>query len=232
MIYFANFIDVLVFYKPKQTMRKLLCIFVLLCFSVGSYSQKIKLDKGVLDFLKSEKTLAIDFTYNNMRVGRMSEDEYVQKKTNEYNQKESGKGDRWAETWINNRSKLFEPNFIEQFNTHMIKKNGISIGNDAEYLMLINTDFTEPGYNVTVSSRRSSINITCKFIHKETEQEIAQISVTGISASESRSAFSEMTISSDKMDVGSSYDAGYRIQVSYEKAGRELAKFLIKRTKL
>lgn len=198
-------------------MKKLLFLAALLCASAGAYSQKIKLEKGTLDFLKSEKSFSAAFTYENMNVGKMKEADYIQKKTNEYNQKEAGKGDRWAEAWVNDRATRFEPKFIELFNKYMAEVSGPAIATDGKYLMTVNTYFSEPGFNVGVARKNSAVSVTCTFTNKETGEEMAVISVDNASANNF---------------FGTDFDTGYRLQESYAKAGRELAQFLIKKMKL
>ncbi|HRD37973.1 MAG TPA: hypothetical protein PLC65_05020, partial [Bacteroidia bacterium] len=69
-----------------------------------------------LSYLKGEKELLLKFTYDNMTAGRKkSEAEYVKEKTEEYNKKEAGKGDKWAKDWVENRAGIYEPKFEELF---------------------------------------------------------------------------------------------------------------------
>jgi hypothetical protein len=83
--------------------------------------------------------------------------------------------------------------------------------------MVVNTHFIEPGFNVGVARKNASVSMTAKFFDSGTGQQLAVITVTNASAN----SFS-----------GLDFDVAYRIQESYEKAGRELAKFLIKKLKL
>ena len=57
--------------------------------------------RGSVSALKGEKNINTEFTYDNMGVGKFkTEAEYVAKKTDEYNKKEPGKGDKWAQDWV------------------------------------------------------------------------------------------------------------------------------------
>ncbi|MDR0659783.1 MAG: hypothetical protein LBG19_03060 [Prevotellaceae bacterium] len=193
-----------------------LTIFFVL-MSLAVFSQKIKVTSGSIDFLKNEKTITAEFTYEGMQVGSMRETDYVKDKIEDYNKKEKGRGYQWYQAWVNDRESRFQPKFIELFNERIGAKNGPTIGEDGGYIMLVNTHFSEPGFNVGVTRRNASVSMTCTFINKETEEEAASVSITNSSAN----SF-----------WGTDFDTGYRLQESYAKAGRELAKFFIKQLKL
>jgi hypothetical protein len=55
----------------------------------------MKLASGKLDFLKGQKTINLVYSYNDMRVGKGTEQEYITKKVTEYNKDKPGKGDEW-----------------------------------------------------------------------------------------------------------------------------------------
>ena len=74
----------------------------------------------------------------------MTESEYVKKQVTEYNEKEAGKGDEWKEAWYNDRKERFEPKFLELFDKYMEEAGVASTTEGANYVIEINTDFTEP----------------------------------------------------------------------------------------
>lgn len=201
-------------------MKKVLIALLLICnATLASYAQSIVLASGSLDCLKTESILKFTFTFNDMSVGKMTEQEYIDKKVREYNEKESGKGDQWLQSWNNDRTARFEPKFLELFNKVMVEKEiNLSSGDkDAKYVFEINTDFTEPGFNVGVMRQNASVDLSCRVIEIATGKQVAFIKIRNSSANNF---------------WGTDFDSGYRIQESYAKAGRELAKFIIKRNKL
>jgi hypothetical protein len=152
-----------------------------------------------------------------MKVGKLTEEEYVSKKMGEYNKKRDGWGDEWKGSWVGDRSSKFEPKFLELF-TKYIGDKDLSINNSgSEYEMVINADFIEPGFNVGVARKNSSIDLTCRFIKKADGSEMAVVIVKDASANNF---------------WGGDFDIGFRVQESFAKAGRELAKFIIKEAKL
>lgn len=197
-------------------MKKLLVTVALSFIAIGAFSQKIKVTSGSVDFLKGEKTIMAKFTYDDMTVGKMSEKSYVEDKVAKLNKKEAGKGDEWSKNWVEDRKSRFEPKFSQLFNEKMIDGNGPLIREEGSYTILVNTYFSEPGYNIGVSRKNASVSLTCTFINNETNEELATISVVDASANDF---------------WGTDFDTGYRLQESYAKAGRELAVFLLKKMK-
>ena len=61
-------------------MRTLFIMAVMCLLATGVYAQRIVVEKGKIDFLKNEKEITVKFTYDNMLVGKMTEEEYVAKK--------------------------------------------------------------------------------------------------------------------------------------------------------
>jgi hypothetical protein len=201
-------------------MKKLFVTLMICCCSVALFAQKITVTSGSVDFVKGQKVIQFVFTYENMSVGKMTEAEYIEKKVADYNDKEAGRGESWKESWVSDRTERFFPKFKELFDAHM-EKFGIVAGDSnsegAEYRIEVNTDFTEPGFNVGVVRRNAAISLTCKAYDIATGKEVATIKVLNSSAN----SF-----------WGADFDTGYRIQECYAKAGRELAKFFIKKAKL
>ena len=199
-------------------MKKTITTLVLLsCITMLSFAQSIVLTSGSLDFIKDQKVIQFSFSYEEMLVGKLTEKEYVDKKTSEYNKKEEGKGDQWKAAWLGDRKGRFEPKFLELFDKYM-SEVGVSTGTEgAQYRIEINTDFTEPGWNVGVMRQNASVDLSCKVKNIETGEQVASIKIRNASANNF---------------WGTDFTSGYRVQETYAKAGRELAKFFIKKAKL
>lgn len=198
----------------KKGLITLCILFSVLTFS---HSQSIVMTSGTIDFIKGESVLQFTFSYDEMLVGKLTESEYVNKKTTDYNEKEAGKGDEWKKAWVDDRKERFEPKFLELFDKYMGEK-GITSGTEgANYVIEINTDFTEPGWNVGVMRQNASVDLTCKVKKIETGEQVASIRIRNASANNF---------------WGTDFTSGYRVQETYAKAGRELAKFFIKKAKL
>lgn len=199
-------------------MKKVIVALILLCsFTTLSFSQSIVLTSGKIDFIKERPKLQFTFSYDEMLVGKMTESDYVDKKVNDYNKKEEGKGDLWKQRWVEDRAERFEPKFLELFNKYIEETGILANVADPEYIIEVNTDFTEPGWNVGVMRQNASVDLSCKVKKADTGEQVASIKIRNASANNF---------------WGTDFDSGYRIQETYGKAGRELAKFFIKKGKL
>lgn len=192
-------------------MKKILFL-MLLGLSFTGYAQKIKLVSGSLAPLKGEKSLNTEFTYNDMKVGKFDkEEDYVNKKKGEYNEKEAGKGDKWAQAWVDDRKEKFEPQFRELF----AKSSDLStVDANAKYTMIVHTTFTEPGYNIGISSMPAFINLEITIV--ETANKSNVVAVYTITKSPGRSA------------MGYDFDTGARLGEAYAKGGKEAGAFMAK----
>lgn len=198
-------------------MKRTLILFMgAALISAGASAQKIKLVSGKLGFLAAEKSIAIDYDYSNMGVGKFkNEQDYITKKTGEYNAKEPGRGDQWAQSWKNDRAARFQPKFEELLNKNVTGFGpvfGHAKGTDVT--MHVKTTYTEPGYNIVVSRAPAMINLEITF--KKGGADVAKITLTGAPGN----TFG-----------GYDYDTGQRISEAYAKAGKELGKFIVKTAK-
>lgn len=193
-------------------MKQLFVALFLIACGVTTNGQSVNLN-GKLDALKGQKEIMVEYTYNDMKVGKMTETEYVNKKVSEYNAKEAGRGDKWKGDWVADRTGRFEPQFEELFNEY---SNNIKITEKAKtgYTLQVNTDFTEPGFNVYAVKKRAKIDLTVRVIENATKKEIATI---------------EIKNSPGRDVMGYDYDTGSRIQEAYAKAGKELGKLFNKK---
>lgn len=173
--------------------------------------QKVALD-GDLSFLKGVKKVALQYKYDKMGVGKYKDgDEYMAKKKAEYNEKEAGRGDKWAVSWVADRSERYEPKFEELLNKNCETIN-FDQNNKSDYTMIVHTTFTEPGFNVGVMSKVASINLEITFVDKAGKK----LAVMNINKVPGRDA------------MGFDYDTGVRIEEAYAKAGKSIGKFIDK----
>jgi hypothetical protein len=202
-------------------MKNLFVLVLVLAMVPGTMlnAQKIKMKSGSLDFLKGQTGLLVKYDYSNMAVGKFpKEEDYIAKKRQEYNSKEAGKGDKWAESWVADREARFEPKFEELFN-HYCSEKGLPCSKTAEnaqYEMLVHTYFTEPGFNVGVMRQNAYIDVDVTFRKISDGEEVCVIgfdNVPGMTA------------------MGYDFDTGGRISESYAKLGKSLAGLVLKALK-
>ena len=187
-------------------------ILVSLCTSV--LAQKIKLTEGSLGSLKGETSIKTEFKYD-MSVGKFDkEDDYINQKKKELNEKESGRGDSWEKTWKSDRPDRFEPQFRELFAKHSEMS---TTGDNSKYTLIFKTVHTEPGFNVHVMSKPAYIDAEAWIVDaKDPNKVVAKLSITKALG---RDVF------------GFDYETGLRLQEAYAKAGKELGGFIRKNIK-
>ena len=186
----------------------------LLFISTFAIAQRVEVTDGSLDALKGIKKLNVKYDYSGMTVGKKSEKDYVDEKTDGFNKKEPGKGDKWAKDWKADREGRYEPTFEEGFN-----KNGdIQVGYNPKekYTLIFKTVLTEPGFNIGVMRKSAYIDGAAWIV--ETADQSKVIAKMDVNKCPGRTIF------------GDDYDTGERIMESYASVGRALARYLRKST--
>lgn len=194
-------------------MNKLFSILtaaVLLC-SYQVQAQKVKLLDGSLEALKGVEKINLQYDYSDMGVGKFAtEEEYLNKKKEDYNKKEPGRGEQWESSWKADRKNRFQPQFEELFSKH----SGMTAGDvpSAKYTLIFKTKYTEPGYNVYVSRKNAEIDGEAIIVETANPSNvIARMSVLNCPG---------------RTFGGNDYDTGERIQEAYAVAGKGLGKFI------
>ncbi|MFM6924904.1 MAG: hypothetical protein ACKOU7_05330 [Ferruginibacter sp.] len=184
-------------------------LMITLFLGLQANAQKVKNTSGNADILKSESSVNIEFTYDNISVGKYkSEQEYITAKTEEYNKKEPGKGDTWAASWKNDKQSRFEPKFIELFKIN----SGMSVVTEAKYTLIFKTLSIEPGWNIGISRHNAEIDAEVWIVETANrENKVATFTINNVPGG---TAF------------GYDFDTGLRISEAYANAGKKLAKYL------
>ncbi len=199
-------------------MRKNLFFTALLLavFTLGLNAQKIKLTDGDPSVLKGEEKLKLVYTYENLEVGKMKEEEYIAKKREDANDREPGTADKWEASWKGDREENYEPKFEELLNKYLEGKDlkASKEFDDATYTMVVQTDFIEPGFNVGVARRPAYIDATVSIVETVSGKSVATFTVLKSPGADA---------------MGFDFDSGYRIGEAYAKAGKEMGKLLQKK---
>jgi len=188
-------------------MKKLLFLFFI-AISFHCLSQKIKLVEGNLSALKGQNSINLEFSYDGVRVGKYAnEKEYIEKKKADYNAKEPGKGNQWEKDWFSDRKGRFEPRFTESFTAA-----GMSAKPDAQYTLLFNTTFIEPGFNVGIARKNAYVDGTAVLVATADKSKVlARLTVDNAPG---------------RIFGGYDFDTGLRIQECYATAGKGLGRFI------
>lgn len=208
MIYFTTGFNNLKTTKMK-TLKSALLLSIIATLSLNVLAQKMKTTEGNLAVLKSENSINVEFTYENVSVGKYkNEQDYISDKKNEYNKKEPGRGDRWAKAWIDDRESRYETKFIELFT----ETSGMSISSKAKYTLIFQTTSIEPGFNIVIKRKNAEIDAVALIVETANRSNvIAKITLNNAPG---------------RTFGGNDYDTGERISEAYEKAGKSLGKYI------
>ncbi|MCQ2193754.1 MAG: hypothetical protein MJZ28_02260 [Paludibacteraceae bacterium] len=190
----------------------MLVAFLCTMFAANAAAPKVE---GDLKCLKGQEAVATKFTYNNMTVGKMTEQAYVDKKVSEYNEKKAGRGDEWFAMWESDKEKVYPVTFSELFEKHSkIKTNNLEA---QKYTLEVNTDFFEPGFNIGIVRQDAYVSVTVK-VYETAAPDKVLAKVTILKAP-------------GRTFSGNDYAISDRVGEAYAKAGKELAKVVAKAIK-
>ncbi len=196
---------------------KIILTALSISLSMGqAIAQKVRMLEGSLESLKGVSKMNARYDYEKMGVGKFeTEQEYLNKKTKEYNEKEPGKGTAWAKSWKADRKNKFEPQFTELFE----KYADITIGDlpNEKYTLVFITKYMEPGFNIYVTRKNAEIDGEAWIVETANPGNvIAKMSVLNCPG---------------RTMGGNDYDTGTRLQEAYAVAGKGLGKFISKEIK-
>ncbi|MBK6752636.1 MAG: hypothetical protein IPG69_03410 [Flavobacteriales bacterium] len=194
-------------------MQRTLSLVLVACLATTAMAQKLLVKSGSFKDLKSEKELDLEFTFDNMTVGKFAEADYIAKKKTEYNDKEPGRGEKFEQSWIADRESRFAPKFEVLFNDDGSPIKGLRGTTGAKYTLVVHTTRTEPGWNIGISKQPAYIDVEYILKEKATGTVVANAVMLGIPGSQFG---------------GYDYDTGTRLAESYAKAAKELRKWLVK----
>lgn len=196
--------------------------WILICFSLVFFlsanvkAQKVKLLSGDFSQLKGQTALNVDYIYDNLKVGKKAEDEYIKGKVADYNKDEPGKGDKWLTNWKNDRATRYQPKFEELMNEYL-KEKGIKVAasKGAKYSVVLKTLMIEPGFNIGIMRQDANINVEISLVETGNPSVIlAKVTMDNVPG---------------RSYGGYDFDMGVRIEEAYAKCGKELGKLILKK---
>lgn len=195
----------------------------LLLLTAAVFTSELKaqdFDDVNLSFLSGQTKFNIEYNYDKMNVADATEETYKKEKIAKFNEKQPGKGERWAEKWVNARTLTYEPMFEELISKYVFKANGGVVAKkqaDAKYTVYVKTLNTDPGWNAVVMKR----NPKCVF-----EISIVEVATGTVKAKGELKASGVLMGGSDW-----DFDPTNSIKECYAKAGKEVGKKIAKAVK-
>jgi hypothetical protein len=184
------------------------CITLMTAVSFSSVAQKANLLQGNLKELAGQTHIRIDFNYDSMTVGNLSEKKYIEQMKARWDKEESGKGEKWEAYWSEGKEKQFEPVFQYFFS----KESGIKISEDAPYTLHVKTMQMEPGWNIGIKGLRSSVEAMAVITKSDDPKHpVAVIELSRFRGSDGN---------------GGDFEALRRIKEAYAEAGKGLGKLI------
>lgn len=176
-----------------------------------SKAQKFVEGDESLSFLSGESKLNIEYVYDGMMVGKKTEADYKAEKIKMYNEKQPGKGDRWAEKWVNSRAMVYEPMFEELLNKLLFKaKTNVTAAKnqkDAKYTMVVKTVMLEPGFNSYVMKVNPYCDFEVSFVETATGKVMSKFFLNNVQG---------VVVNDNDWD----FDPSNRIKECFAKAGK------------
>jgi hypothetical protein len=200
-------------------MKKISILFLMGVFLLPGITMfaQCKLVSGNVSVLKGQSVINLQYDYSRMAVGKFkNSDDYVANRTADMNKKKPGDGDRWAESWRNDRTSRYQPMLEKNLNQIVGRFNVTCKENatDAKYTLIIRTTFTEPGYNIGISRQNAWIKMEVDLVETANPGTVL--------------ASMQMKREDSVNMMGYDYDTGGRIQSAYDRAGDHLGAFLVK----
>src|ERR1051325_8479080 len=165
----------------KKLKPHLLLAGAAFCFVSPLLAQDLKLKSGALGFLKGEKLLNVEYVYDGLTVGKLTEQAYTEGKVAEFNKQVAGKGDRWLPAWKSDRAARFEPKFEELINKQLsIRKAGLTVEKnpEAKYTLVLKTINLDPGWKAAIMRRPALVSTRAEFFEtKNRTNELAVITI-------------------------------------------------------
>lgn len=192
---------------------KPLLLAALVIIASAASAQKLKETEGSFNALKGQSKVNVEFDYSDFNVGKLTEKDYLAKRTKELNEKEAGRGDKWKALWVSDRKNRYEPHFFEQFN----KQSGLTGGSfpDAKYTIIVKVTRIEPGFNIPMVMQKNAENDTELILVETSNKGKALGKITATKAV-------------GRTFGGNDWDTGIRIEESFELLGKTLGKYIAK----
>jgi hypothetical protein len=208
--------------KTKNLVKNILFIYATIFSNLTINAQifetgaDIILESGNKTTILDEKQINIEYDYSDFGIGKFgskdytTEAEYVNSKVNALNNKKVGRGDEWKQRWISDRSNIYQKKFEASMNNILARVNQ-KYGDfpQSQYTLLVKTNTIELGG----ANRNTYIDVYLILVETKNHSNIiAKYFLTN--------AFGTQSV-----------NMAYSIGGCYGKAGKVLAKELLKRNK-
>lgn len=201
-------------------MKKIL-LAALLFVSVAGIAQDVDVKKGDFSFLNGQKELNVEFDYSHLKLLKenLTNEEYVEQRTKELNEKTKGNGDVWKKKWKGAPETIWNPKFMELLiKTYgQEKKVDVQEGlTSAKYTLIVDVVWIYPGWDAAVMKQPAKVSTVLRFVETANRSNVV------------------MEIETDKApgdQWGNNYSNESRIGEGFAKTAKTLGKMILKKLK-
>jgi hypothetical protein len=195
-------------------------VFAVLFVTSIMAAQDMEVIKGDFGFLKDQKEINVEFDYSKMTLlkEKFSEEQYVDNRTKELNEKSKSAGDTWKKKWYSSKELIWNPKFLELMNVVFSKENkevnfqeGLKT---AKYTLIVEAVWVYPGWDAGIMKQPAKVTTQLRFV--ETKNKLNVL----------------LEISSENApgdQWGSNFSNESRIGEGFAKTAKSLAKMLLKK---
>ena len=200
-------------------MKNQITVALILLFTSFAFAQKMKVTEGGFDFIKDQKSINVEFNYDNLKLFKknLTNDEYVKERVADLEKKGKGKGKAWKKSWIASRELIFAPKFLELMNRDLYEDEGISFEEgltDAKYTLIVDVVWIYPGWNAAVMRKPAKLSTVLRFVETANRDNIV-LEITSNNAPGNR--------------FGGTFSNEDRIGEGFAKTGKSLSKLIMKK---
>ncbi|MBK7691327.1 MAG: hypothetical protein IPJ31_09480 [Bacteroidetes bacterium] len=209
----------------------ILCI-VLTAFSVASMAQAIIWDSAgdrKLTFLKGENLLNLQFDYEGVTVNGKTENEFLEKRKDEFNDKKDGRGDNFVDHWQEVKTKRYPAHFEKSFKKIAKKKMKLSQGASEKYTLIVQLVKAKTGEGTYVKNVPATAEFEIRFVETATQKIVAKgkiMNAKGIVKAKSNLGRQGQVLRVIARSMNT--DVANRIAQCYDAAGTATAKYVMR----
>lgn len=203
-------------------MKKVVLLVAFIACATVASAQKMKVEKGDFTFLKGQTEINVVFDYSNLKLmeDNLTEEQYVENRVKDLNEKSKGNGEIWKKKWYGSRESNWEPKFLEVLNKVMNKsKSNISFLQErpqAQYTLIVEAVWIYPGWDVYMMKKPAKVTTRLRFVESSNHSNV----LLEISSSEAPGD-----------QWGNNFSNETRIGEGFAKTGKSLGGMIAKKLK-
>lgn len=169
-------------------MTRRLTSLIFLISSIAIQAQQFEEVEGSVENITGIKRYNVVFEYSsNLKIPKNdSEEDFLQKQYEKRELKKSGSGENFKKLWFENRTNLYEPTFIQKFNSFSLDDRKVTVAKNISstaYTMKIETVSITGGYDDFFYVEEGEIGVLISIYETDTPDNILyalQTNVRGV----------------------------------------------------